>query len=1158
MKWLPLLGLVCAMAACGDAGDAAGNGEPIGADVTGAPDGESAALFVTIETPVADQVLASGVPVIFKARIAASDGIALPAQVTWGSDVDVELWTGETLDDELTYQTSSLSPGPHVVTLLATDSGGRSGQASVAILVDRPPTADTVVVIEPSQPTSADPLTAVLIEEATDPDGQEVTYSFSWFSDGLPVPNAGPLVPHTLTARGQTWRVLATPFDGLTKGLAGEAEVVIGNGVPSLESAQILPSIGGTTATFTCSGEGWSDADGDEEAYTLAWWLNGAPLEEVQESSIGGEHFSRGDELFCVLTPYDAYDEGLPVTSEVVTIIDTPPTVSAALIDPTEGDKTTTFSCAYEGLEDVDEGDEPSVHIVWVVNGEALPGTTSVTFSAEGLSEGDSVRCRIEPVSGDVTGSPMDSVEVTLGNAPPVAGAVVMEPIPPTELTGVTCVAGAADDPDGDNVAYSYAWTVNDEPVEGVDGDFLSGEHYDKGDVIRCDAIPFDGVNEGEAASAKFSATAVNTPPTLQGATVTPGEGGKTDAFTCEPQGWSDVDPADEATYQWAWKLDGVEVAGGIFQELTPAGLGAGFLTCVITPGDGESWGEPVESGPALVVNNAPSVTSVALGPEPATELTELVCEPSGWSDADGDPESYLVSWTVDGVEVPEQSGATLTGEHFDKTDIVICFAVPFDGTDQGQGKASNPVQIQNTEPSLSEAQISPLAGGKLTPFTCAPGDLSDPDSSDEVLLSVAWFVGDQVVPGATELVWTPGDAAAALDQIRCELTPFDGAAFGDPISSGTALITNSAPIVASVQIAPETPTEDDSLTCEAQDVFDPDGDEVTLSYIWVLNQSPLVGEVDETLDSAFTSPGDVVRCQVTPSDLNQGEGVWSPDTLVVEASTELAAPEVSVIPLTPTAGEALTCEVGYPGGLGGLSVEVVWKQNGEVVQGQDTATLPAGLVEACDVWVCEARVSDGESFGPWADAAAFAQALGGGEGGVTWFGHHSYDPPAVTSYQTHDQWLAMEVAATRVQLDPGDLPLSVTHVRALGAQGQGYSVRLYVDVGGAPGAELSSASFTGKGPGVLSEVALPAPVNVDSTSVWVGIQGNADLWSVYGDGDGESTTNQAYTCIGIPGFGCLSDPAWGSLSALGGQFAEIDDLILDLGVSEQGAGGCP
>jgi hypothetical protein len=735
---------------------------------------------------------------------------------------------------------------------------------------------------------------------------------------------------------------------------------------------------------------------------------------------------------------------------------------------------------------------------------------------------------------------------------------VVLEPIPPTEETGVTCVASAADDPDGDNVAYTYAWTVNEVPVSGVAGDFLSGEHYDKGDVIRCDATPFDGVDEGEPVSAKFSAVAANTAPVLASVTISPGEGGKTDVFTCEPQGWSDVDPVDEPEYTWAWKLDGVEVPGGIFETFTSGDIGAGFLTCVVTPGDGETWGGAVESGPVLVVNHAPTVESVTLGPEAPTELSILVCEPTGWFDQDGDPEGYLVTWTVDGGVIADETGLTLTGESFHKTDIVICFAVPFDGTDEGQGKASNPLQIKNSPPTLNQADISPLAGGKLTSFTCVPGQAQDADSTDEVLYSTAWFVEDVLVVGETDSTWTPGEMVEALDQIHCALTPFDGTDFGESVSSGTALITNTAPIVVSVEILPLNPTDQDTLTCDAVGVEDLDGDPVDLSYVWVLNQSPLMGQTDETLDASLTAPGDVVRCQVTPSDINQGEGVWSADVQVSAALVDLLALDVSVIPQTPQSGESLECAVTYPGGLGELSVEYVWKQNGEIVVGEEGAVVPPGLVEACDVWVCEARVSQGQEFGPWKDAAAFAQALDGGDSGVNWFGHHAYDPPTQGSYETHDQWLALEVAATRIDLDADVLPLTVTRLRALGAQGQGYTLRLYESAGATPGSELSSAQFTGEGPGLVTDVELPVAIVVSQSPVWIGIQGNTDLWSVYGDGDGESTSNMAYSCIAFPGFGCLNTPSWGSISSLGGQFSQIDDLILDVGTDETGGGGCP
>ena len=120
-------------------------------------------LFVTIETPESGAVLASGLPVIFEARVAATAGVAFPATATWSSDVDGVLSTGPETQDDLTFQTSSLSPGPHIVTLAVIDDQGWSGEASVTVTLDRPPTGETIVAIAPSAPTSADPLEAQIL-----------------------------------------------------------------------------------------------------------------------------------------------------------------------------------------------------------------------------------------------------------------------------------------------------------------------------------------------------------------------------------------------------------------------------------------------------------------------------------------------------------------------------------------------------------------------------------------------------------------------------------------------------------------------------------------------------------------------------------------------------------------------------------------------------------------------------------------------------------------------------------------------------------------------------------------------------------------------------------------------------------------------------------
>ena len=1141
---------------CGDAGTGAGPAVPVGADAAGQEDvvAVEGDLYPTITSPDDGAVLAVGATQTFQATVAGSHGVATPVAYVWSSDVHGPLDSGTVDGLEISLITSALDPGAHRVTLAVSDALGREGEVSIEVLLDRPPEGVTVVTISPPDPQSGDPLLATVTDFAMDPDGEPVTYTFSWFADGLPAAIAGDSVPHTKTVRGQTWRVLATPFDGTSSGPPGEDEVVIGNGIPLVESALILPSVGGTDTPFSCSGSGFSDADGDEEVYEVTWLVNDQAVDGVDGLDITGEHYARGDELVCVLTPVDAYDQGLPVASEPVPIVDTPPSVDGAILDPIQGDVTTTFSCAADGLSDPDAGDEPAVQTVWIAKGETLPGTTSTTFVPGDLAKGDTLKCRIVPFVGEVEGSPADSVEITLGNALPVSGAVVMLPVPPTEATGITCVPAEAFDPDGDNVAYGFAWYVDGELVDGVGTDTLTGANYDKDQEVTCSAIPFDGTDSGEPADSKFSVIVANSVPTLDGVVVSPAEGSKKDLFTCTPVGWSDLDPIDEPVFSYGWKMNGQDVPGGIFETLTPTGLPPGDLTCVVTPGDGSAYGVPVESPPALVTNHAPSITGVALGPSPAYEETTLQCTPEGWLDEDDDPEGYQFGWTVNGTAVEGADQDSLAGADFDKGQIVLCTAIPNDGAVDGQGKASNPVQISNTAPTLQSATITPLAGNKQTSYTCTPNGFSDPDPADGPLYVYGWLADGVLIDGATEGSFVPGSTVSDGQQLHCRVTPFDGADYGAPVESGSAVISNAPPFVSDVAIQPPQPGPSDDLTCVAGLIGDPDGDQVTASYVWVKNGSPVPGEEGATLGAALTSEGDLIQCQITPDDGELvGPGSWSSEVTI--GPSALVAPVVDVTPDSPSPAGALSCNASYPGpDPAGVTLLYAWARDGVIQGGYEDAALPAGVTQACETWSCIVVATDGASESDPAEDWVTVGA--GGDGDVTWHGHHSYDPVDNPGVQQVNQWYSLEIAATRVDLSAGLFPFTVTHLRAYGALGQGYAIRVYANQGGLPGSVLAETTFVGTGG--QSEIALATPLDLDAAApVWIGVQGDTDFWSVYGDGDGEATSNAAYTCLALLGE-CWTPPSWGGMTFLGPPFSGLGDLILDLGTASGGDGTCP
>ncbi len=86
----------------------------------------------------------------------------------------------------------------------------------------------------------------------------------------------------------------------------------------------------------------------------------------------------------------------------------------------------------------------------------------------------------------------------------------------------------------------------------------------------------------------------------------------------------------------------------------------------------------------------------------------------------------------------------------------------------------------------------------------------------------------------------------------------------------------NSPPTVAGVTLSPDPPKTDDILTATASGVGDPDGDAVTLTFVWLVNGTIVqttanaAGDLDDTLDlnvAGNGNKGDTIRVEVTPND---------------------------------------------------------------------------------------------------------------------------------------------------------------------------------------------------------------------------------------------------------------------------------------------------
>ncbi len=237
--------------------------------------------------------------------------------------------------------------------------------------------------------------------------------------------------------------------------------------------------------------------------------------------------------------------------------------------------------------------------------------------------------------------------------APPEGLVVAIDPAAPVDDVDLACViVTEAVDPNGDVVAYTYAWTVDGEDA-GLDRDTVSAGLTSGGETWTCTVTPTDGTLTGTPASASVTIQGENAAPSAPVVAITPAAPTDDDAMTCEVVTES-VDPdGDVVTYTYAWTVDGAD-AGVSAASIDAARTRVGETwTCSVTARDGVATGE---AGTASVsVAAAPtcgdgSVTHTASGVDFVTvcaQTFEMGCT-AGMEPCESDETLHTVTLTND------------------------------------------------------------------------------------------------------------------------------------------------------------------------------------------------------------------------------------------------------------------------------------------------------------------------------------------------------------------------------------------------------------------------------------------------------------------------------------------------------------------------------
>lgn len=379
----------------------------------------AAAPTVAIVSPADGDLVLGGDAAWFEAEVSDLEDAASSLALTWVDTADGVLSTAPSDSAGRAAFTAALSSGDHTVTLTATDSDGYFTTATVDFTVDALPTAP-IVSLGPTPAFTGDDLSASLVP-STDPDGDPITYTWTWYRDGIvSSASTSSTLPASATAHGETWTLEVTPNDGYGDGPTGSASQNISNTPPSVDSVAISPTSPATDDTLSAVAV-TSDTDGDTVTLTYAWTVNGA--EVATSAALDGSWFSKGDDVGVTVTPSDADDTGASLAASPVTVINSAPGAPRIAIDPAspaEGVEDLVCEVAADAMDA--DGDALSYTVSWLADGVAYTAGTTTTWPGDTIPagialEGEAWTCQVTADDGSSTG-PVAEDSVVLGACP--------------------------------------------------------------------------------------------------------------------------------------------------------------------------------------------------------------------------------------------------------------------------------------------------------------------------------------------------------------------------------------------------------------------------------------------------------------------------------------------------------------------------------------------------------------------------------------------------------------------------------------------------------------------------------------------------------------------------------------------------------------------
>lgn len=369
------------------------------------------------------------------------------------------------------------------------DDGLTTAEAVHVYEISNAPPALFEFTTLPAAPTRASAWTAVAT--ALDADGDPVELAFR-FARGTEIlqNSTDPTYNTRDLTRGEAVSVEVIAFDGVETSPWARIDAVVANAPPTVGLATLTPARPNRLDTLTCSAQDLQDSDGDAVEPRFTWWRG---AEFVGEGpTLAGTAIRHGDVVYCAAAGFDGVDEGVATWSAPVRMVNTPPILTAATVQPDPPTRAQPLTIALQEPVDLD-GDALYLGVRWFINGEEVANTRAL--SPEYFERGEAVHAEVTATDGELWTDTVATPLVTIANAPPELTLTELSPHI-AHHSSVLVATALAGDADGDEVEMAFYWEV-DGVVQPETGDALSAAQLPVGSEVRVTITPVDAYGPG-------------------------------------------------------------------------------------------------------------------------------------------------------------------------------------------------------------------------------------------------------------------------------------------------------------------------------------------------------------------------------------------------------------------------------------------------------------------------------------------------------------------------------------------------------------------------------------------------------------------------------------------------------------------------------------